>query len=142
MSTEPSQSPVEDRLLHGHITKQILGAFYQVHHELGFGFVESVYSAALAMVLTELGLRVEREVPIAVYFRGARVGSFTADKIVESAVVVEQKAVHSLPPIWEAQLLNYLRSTKLEVGLLLNFGPRATFKRLVWTNDRKLLGSS
>jgi GxxExxY protein len=135
--TSEVQRASSSRLLHASLTERIIGAFYQVHHELGFGFLESVYVAAFARMLTELGIRFQREVPIAVYFHGIRVGWFKADFVVESKVIVEIKAGARPDPFGEAQLLNYLRSTELEVGLILNFGPRASFKRMVFTNDRK-----
>lgn len=126
-------------LLHGDITERIRGEFFQVHYELGFGYLESVYSAAMACVLMQSGLTVEREVPIAVHFRGIRIGSFRADLVVESKVLVEIKSSAQLHPSAERQLLNYLRSTDLEVGLLLHFGEKRYVKRLVYSNDRKLL---
>jgi GxxExxY protein len=126
-------------LLHGDITDKILGAFYQVHFELGFGFLESVYSRAIAHLLVEGGLHVKREVPIAVHFRGMRLGAFRADLIVEEKVLVELKASPVLDPSAEAQLLNYLRATNLQVGLVLHFGEKAQFRRRLYTNDRKFL---
>ena len=127
------------RLLHGALTERILGVFYQVHFELGFGFAESVYSNAMACALMEAGLSVEREVPIAVFFRGIQVGSFRADQIVESAVLLELKATRVLEQSYESQVINYLRATRLELALVLHFGDRPRFKRLIFTNDRKLL---
>jgi len=126
-------------LLHGSTTKRVIDEFFQVYYELGFGYLESIYSAAMACVLLEAGLHVEREVPIAVHFRGIRIGSFRADLIVDSRVLVEIKCSAQLHPSAEAQLLNYLRSTNLEVGLILHFGEKPNFKRLVYSNDRKLL---
>lgn len=125
------------RLLHAALTDQIIGGFYRTHRELGSGFVESVYCRGLAIELTELGLKIEREVMISVYYHGARVGSFRADLVVESKVVVEIKAGRGIDPVSESQLINYLKATELEVGLLLNFGVRATFRRFVFTRDRK-----
>jgi GxxExxY protein len=129
-------------LLHQSLTDLILRGFYDVGREMGSGFVESVYGGALACSLTELGLVVERQVPIEVFFHGNRVGLFKADMIVESKVVLELKAAPRIERIFEAQLLNYLRATKYEVGLLLNFGAPPAFKRFVFTNDRKVRGSS
>jgi GxxExxY protein len=130
---------MRQELLHGQITERILGTFFQVHFELGAGFLESVYANSMFLALTETGLRVEREVPIAVHFRGRRVGTFRADLIVESVVLVELKAGAQLDPHGPAQIINYLRATKLEVALLLHFGHKATFKRVVATNDHKIL---
>lgn len=124
-------------LLHGDLTEMIIGAFLQVHRELGAGFVESVYRNALTHLLTQLGLKVECEVPVDAYFRGVRVGAFRADLIVESKVVIELKACRRIEPVFEAQLINYLAATDFEVGLLLNFGIRAAFKRFIFSRDRK-----
>src|SRR6267142_243719 len=90
-------------------------------------------------MLVELGVGVQREYPIAVYFHGIVVGSFRADLVVESKIIVEVKAGLQLDRSAEAQTLNYLRSTLIEIGLLLHFGPRASFKRLIYTNERKSL---
>ena len=125
-------------LLHRQLSERILKAFYQVHYELGHGFPESVYSASLAAMLVELEVGVQREYPIAVYFHGIVVGSYRADLVVESKVIVEVKAGPQLERSAEAQTLNYLRSTDMEVALLLHFGPRASFKRLIYSNERKL----
>ena len=128
-----------DDLLHGQLTDRIIGEFLQVHRELGPGFVESVYSRALEIALTEAGLRVEREVLILVYFRGKLVGSFRADMIVESLVLLELKVGERLDPNCEPTVLNYLRASRQEVALILHFGPKPKVKRLILTNDRKLL---
>ena len=125
------------RLLHEDLTEKIIGAFFSVHGELGYGFLESVYEAALFVVLSDIGLDVRRQVAIDVWFRGGRVGAFRADLVVEDSVIVELKAVRELLPSHDAQLLNALRATNIEVGLLLNFGPRPRFKRLVFANSRK-----
>jgi GxxExxY protein len=126
-------------LLHKSITDRILGAFYQVHRELGPGYLESVYAKGMEIALAEDGLRVEREVPVAVYFRGHRVGNFRADMIVESVVLLEFKAGDRLDPSAEPQLLNCLRGTRLELGFVLHFGPKASFIRRIMTNDRKII---
>ena len=128
-----------DDLLHGQLTDRIIGEFLQVHRELGPGFVESVYSRAMEIALTEAGLRVEREVPILVYFRGKLVGSFRADMVVESLVLLELKVGERLDPSCEPTVLNYLRASPLELALILHFGPKPKVKRLIWTNDRKVL---
>ena len=133
---------VRSNLLHGELTDRIIGEFFQVHHELGFGFVESVYSRAMAIALSQAGLRVEREVPISVYFRGVEVGFFRADAVVESLILLEFKVGEVLDPHSEPKVLNYLRATRLEVALVLHFGPKPAFKRLILTNDRKLLPKS
>jgi GxxExxY protein len=123
------------------VSEAILGGFYRVHRELGPGFLESVYEAAVAIVLRGMGLQVEQQATVNVHFRGVTVGVFRIDLLVESAIAVELKASRTLDPAHEAQLLNYLRASNLEVGLLLNFGQRPSFKRLVFSNDRKHLAS-
>ena len=124
-------------LKHRELTDKIIGVFYDVYNELGHGFLESVYEAAMAIALAETGLDVERQHPIPVWFRGQQVGDFRADVLVQKAVILELKAGRALEPSHEAQLLNYLRATPIEVGLLLNFGPQPQFKRLAFPNDRK-----
>ena len=119
------------------ITDKVLKAFYQVHTELGYGFSEKVYENALVILLQNLSLRVEQQVPITVYFHGQVVGEYIADLIVNAVVLLELKAVRKLIDQHSAQLLSYLKSTELEVGLLLNFGPSAAFKRMVFDNERK-----
>ncbi len=121
----------------GELTEKIIGVFFDVYNELGHGFLESVYLEALALALTATGLRVDRQVPLAVWFRGNLIGEFRADLLVENSVILELEAVRTLDPSHEAQLLNYLRATDVEIGLLLNFGPKPEFKRLVYDNVRK-----
>jgi GxxExxY protein len=104
---------------------------------LGSGFVEGVYAHALAIELRSVGLRVECEVPVSVYYRGVEVGRFRADQVVNGGVLVELKAADRLVKEHEQQVMNYLNATKLEVALLLNFGPRPTFKRFIFTNNNK-----
>lgn len=130
---------MRERLLHGALTEKIIGEFFQVHWELGSGSLESVYANAMHVALVDAGLRVEREVRAAVHFRGRRVGAFRADTIVESAVLLEFKAGDRLDPNSEAQAINCLSVTRLEVGLVLHFGPKPTFKRFIHTNDRKII---
>jgi GxxExxY protein len=124
-------------LKHSRITSKIIGVFYEVYNELGAGFLESVYAEAMAVALSEAGLSTEREMPLSVFFRGTMVGRFRADLVVQGAVLVETKACSRLRRVHEAQDLNYLRATVLEVGLLLNFGPRPKFKRLLYDNSHK-----
>jgi GxxExxY protein len=119
------------------LTERIIGGFFTVHHRLGYGFNEKVYENALVLELHKLGLRVEAQQPIKVYYDGEIVGEYIADVIVNTAVLLELKAVRQLAPEHEAQLLNYLKATRLEVALLLNFGPKPEFKRKVYDNDRK-----
>ena len=119
------------------LTERIIGVFYDVYNELGHGFLESVYEQGLAIALSDAGLHVERQFPLNVTFRGHVVGDYRADLIVERAVILELKAASGIDPSHEAQLLHYLRSTEIEVGLLLNFGPKPQFKRMVFENSRK-----
>jgi GxxExxY protein len=113
------------------LTAKILEACFEVANELGHGFLESVYRRALIVVLRQKGLSVEAEVSLQVMFRGESVGDFCADLIVERQVLVELKAAKALAPEHQAQVINYLKATGLEVGLLINFGtPRIEFKRL------------
>lgn len=121
----------DGELLHGDITHRVIGAFYYVYNGLGHGFLESVYKQALANTLERSGSRVLREAPMTVEFEGVAVGDFRADLVIEERVIVEIKAVEQLGSVHEAQLTNYLRASGLEVGLLLNFGPKATCRRLV-----------
>ena len=126
-----------DRFKYKEITEIILKSFYETYNELGDGFLESVYENALYIVLTGYGLCVERQKGISVFFRGKVIGDFKADLIVNEKVIVELKAVRTLDPAHEAQLINYLKATDIEVGLLLNFGRKPEFKRFVCDNKRK-----
>jgi GxxExxY protein len=115
----------------------IIRLFYRIVDRLGFGFVESVYTSAYAVELTRNGIPFRREAPIDVWYDGARVGAFRADFIVANRVIVEIKACEVLNEAHKKQLLNYLRSSQIEVGLLLHFGPKPAFHRFLYTNDRK-----
>jgi GxxExxY protein len=124
-------------LKHGKTTDKIIRVFYEVYNELGHGFLESVYQKSLVIALNSAGLCVCSPVEIPVWFRGTRVGSFEADVLVENCVLLELKVAHCLSLTHRAQLLNYLKATDIEVGLLLNFGLKPEFKRLVFDNSRK-----
>ena len=126
-------------LEHSDLTGKIIGVFYSVYNELGHGFLESVYEEAMTIALREAGIKVQRQLPLPVWFRGQKVGDFKADMLVEEAVLLELKCVRVFEPVHEAQLLHYLKSTEIEVGLLLNFGPSAQFRRLVFANERKTI---
>jgi len=119
-------------LKHNEITEKILKGFYEVYNELGRGFLESVYENALTLLLKEYGLSVKTQEELNVRFHGQLVGVFRADMIVEGKVLLELKAVRSLDTVHEAQLLNYLKATGIEIGLLLNFGNTPEFKRRVF----------
>jgi GxxExxY protein len=122
---------------HTDITEVIIKAFYQVYNVLGHGFLEKVYRNALAIELRKLGLEVVSEARIVIYYDGAVVGEYFADLLVAGVVIVELKAVRRLLEEHEAQLLNYLKATPYEVGLLLNFGPKPEIKRKAFDNSRK-----
>jgi GxxExxY protein len=124
-------------LKHHEITRSVIGSFYQVYKELGQGFLEAVYVEALSLALRAEGLSVCREMPIKVYFRGHVIGRFRADVVVNGKVLIEVKALPRLEPMHGAQILNYLRASALEVGLLLNFGRRPQFRRLRFDNSFK-----
>ena len=119
------------------ITELIIKAFYAVYHTLGYGFLEKVYRNAMVIELRKLGLDAIQETRITVYYDGQVVGEYFADLLVAGAVIVELKAVKRLLPEHEAQLLNYLKATPYEVGLLLNFGPKPEIKRKAFDNSRK-----
>lgn len=120
-------------LLHGDITGEIISAFYAVYNELGYGFLESVYVRALAIELFQRRMNVSREVPVTVYYKGVTVGTFRADLVVADTVVVEAKAHDQTGDSDRLQLLNYLRASGKEVGLLLQFGPKAVLRRVIHT---------
>jgi GxxExxY protein len=124
-------------LIHSGLTEKIIGIFYEVYNELGHGFLESVYEQALAIALAERGIFFQRQIAVPVWFRGHQVGDFRADLLIENKVIVELKVGRAVESAWEKQLLNYLRATEVEVGLLLNFGPSPQFRRLVFDNERK-----
>lgn len=121
------------------ITDKVIRVFYEVYNELGHGFLESVYERSLEIALNSLNLKVCRQIQIPVWFRGKPVGDFTADMLIEDCVLLELKAARALDSAHQAQLLNYLRATEIEVGLLLNFGLKPEFKRLIFDNPRKAI---
>jgi len=129
-------------LKHSDITGEIIRSFYKVYNSLGYGFLEKVYENSLALELREAGLLVIQQKPISVYYRGVVVGEYFADLLVEDAVLVELKVASKIIAAHEAQLLNYLRATNIEVGLLLNFGETPDHKRKLYTNDNKPLLSA
>ncbi|RYZ19038.1 MAG: GxxExxY protein [Chitinophagaceae bacterium] len=131
--------PVYENFKHRELTSKILKAFYTVYNRLGYGFLEKVYENALVIELRKMGLRCEQQIPITVYYEGDVVGNFRADVLVEGIVIVELKAAVSLCTGDEAQLVNYLRATEIEVGLLLGFCEKPDTKRRVFENFRKKL---
>ena len=116
---------------HGELSKAIIGAFYQVYNQLGYGFLERVYENALRHELQKQGYDVVSQVPIRVTYDGVIVGKFFADLLVNEKIILELKAVESITDGHKAQLVNYLKATGIEVGLLLNFGPKAEIVRKV-----------
>ncbi len=124
-------------LLHQEITDQILQSFYKVYNKLGYGFLEKVYENALLIELNDCGLKCESQLPISVYYNNQRVGNYFADLIVEDLIIIELKAAESIDEAHEIQLINYLKATKIEVGLLLNFGKKPEIKRKLFTNNLK-----
>ena len=113
------------------LTSKILDSAYRVHKTLGHGFLESVYQNAMMIELGKRGLRAVKEAPITVRYDGQIVGDFVADLIVEDKIILELKAVKEFHPSHEAQLVNYLKATGIEVGLLINFGEKLQVKRKV-----------
>ena len=126
-------------MLHEEITGPVIRAFYKVNNNLGFGFLEKVYENALKLELTKMGLRVDQQKNVRVYYDGTEVGDYYADLMVNDVVIIELKAAESLCEEHEAQLINYLKATNIEVGLSLNFRKKAEFRRKIFTNDRKNL---
>jgi GxxExxY protein len=124
-------------MLHEAITDKIIKAFYKVNNQLGFGFLEKVYENAMAIELRNMGCQVCKQKNIKVYYEQEEVGDYYADLLVDDVVIVELKSAESLCEDHEAQLLNYLKATPIEVGLLINFGKKAEFKRKIFTNDKK-----
>ncbi len=116
---------------HADVTDKIINACYKVYNTLGPGFLEKVYENAVKIELEKLGLVAAQQAPISVVYEGNKVGEFFADLLVNDVVIVELKAVDALATIHEVQLVNYLKATKLQVGLLINFGPKIEFKRKV-----------
>jgi len=126
-----------DNYKHSEITEKIIEAFYKVYNTLGYGFLEKVYENAMFIELSSMGLKVNRQKQVRVYYEENIVGDFFSDLMVEDCVIVELKAAVSLCEENECQLINYLKATEIEVGLLLNFGKKPELKRKVFSNNRK-----
>lgn len=124
----------DDGLLHEAITRSIIGAFFELYSELGFGFLESVYAAGMEVLLRERGHIVEREVRVSVYLRGRIISRQKIDMLVDKCVALEFKSSVKLPVETKRVLYNYLHGTRLEVGLILHFGLEPRFYRIVCTN--------
>lgn len=136
-SDQPRINANEHERKHWDLCHQIVGVFYSVYNELGYGFLEAVYEEALAIGLAEAGLSVRQQAATPIWFHGRTIGEYKADIVVNNLVLLELKAAKALDASHEAQILNYLRATDIEVGLLLNFGPKPHFKRFVFENNRK-----
>ncbi len=126
-----------DEYKHSEITSVIIKGFYNVYNKLGYGFLEKVYENALLIELRKLGLTCVRQQPIEVFYNEESVGNYFADIVVNDSVIIEIKAAEGIIDEHEAQLLNYLRATNTEVGMLLNFGKTPQFKRKVFSNEFK-----
>lgn len=124
-------------MLHSELTSNIINAFYTVNNTLGFGFLEKVYENAMCIELRKKNLKVDQQKNIKVYYDELKVGDYFADLLINDLVIVELKAAESLCHDHELQLINYLKATNIEVGLLLNFGKKAEFKRKIFTNNNK-----
>jgi GxxExxY protein len=124
-------------LKHRDLTDAIINAFYHVYNALGSGFLEKVYENALAYELRKRGYTVAQQLPIKVLYDGQVVGDYYADLVVNNLVILELKAAETVAPDHEAQLLNYLRATRYEIGLLLNFGPKPQVKRKIYDLARQ-----
>lgn len=119
------------------LSEKVIGASYKTYNTLGFGYLEKVYQNALRYELTKLGLKVEVQKPIIVFYEGIVIGEYFADLMVNNILLVELKATASITLEHESQLFNYLKATNTELGLLLNYGPKPEVRRKIWTEIRK-----
>jgi GxxExxY protein len=124
------------------LTGKIIKIFYKVYNTIGYGFIEQIYHNAMIVELSAARLNVETEKPVAVYYVGKVVGNYEADLVVEEKVILEFKAIEAVHEAHEAQLINYLRATNIEIGLLLNFGRKPDFMRKYFSNKNKQLDGS
>ena len=127
-------------LLHKDLTEAVIKTFYDVYNELGYGFLEKVYQNSMHLELRARGFKVDAQKQIKVYYKEQEVGEYYADLVINELIIVELKAAEVIVEEFEWQLLNYLRGTNKEVGLLLNFGKKPEFRRKVFENSRKKLG--
>ena len=125
--------------MHEELSDKILGAFYEVYNHLGYGFLERVYQNALFLELREKGLEVAAQSRCPVFYKGREVGEYFSDIIVNEVIIIELKACHSIVSDHISQLQNYLKASDIEVGYILNFGPKPQFFRKVFTNSKKQL---
>jgi GxxExxY protein len=136
-TSAPRMNADERGLKHRDLTEKLIRVFYSIYNELGHGFLESVYEQAFAMAWAESDIFFERQIAVPVWYHGQQIGDFRADLLVERKVILELKVGRMIDSSWEKQLLNKVRATEIEVGLLFNFGPKADFKRYVFENERK-----
>ena len=129
-------------LLHKEITEKIIKSFYKVYNTLKYGFLEKVYENAMAIELRKMGFDVKCQYPVHVYYDNKIIGEYYADIIVNDIVVIELKATNSILEEHECQLINYLKAAEIELGLLMNFGKEAEYKRKVFMNKNKKLIST
>ncbi len=127
-----------DNNKHIEVTEKIIKAFNKVYNSLGYGFLEKVYENALFIEFTEMNLNVEKQKKINVYYEGKEVGEYFSDLIVDGQVIIELKTAEYLNKANEFQLINYLKATGIDIGILLNFGKKPEFKRRVYSSDKDL----
>ena len=128
----------DNKYLHSETTDIIIRSFFAVYNKLGFGFLEKVYENAMLIELKEAGLSATNQIPVEVFYKNLKVGNYFADILVDGKVIIELKAGDGvIIEEHELQLVNYLRATKIEIGLILLFGKKPQFKRKVFTNDLK-----
>lgn len=126
-------------LKHAELSEAVLGVFFSVYNELGFGFLETVYRQALTLAFADAGISAVREPELCVVFRGSTIGRFRPDFLVEERIIVEVKATNGISDAHRSQVLNCLRCSAVEIGIIVDFGQRPNFKRLVFDNTRKRL---
>jgi len=126
-----------EEYMHSNLTEKIIHAFYKVYNKLGYGFLEKVYENAMSIELRKAELSHSKQHPVDVFYDEHKIGSYFADLIVENSVIIELKAAENLCEEHEAQLINYLRATDIEVGLLLNFGKEPQIRRKAFSNEYK-----
>ncbi len=128
------------KYLHEDLTEKVISCFYQVYNTLGYGFLEKVYENSLKIELEKYDLKVLTQYPINVYYEGQQVGEYYADMLVEDKLIIELKTCETLHVEHELQLVNYLRATDIELGLLLNFGREPKVRRKIFSNlNEKIL---
>ena len=124
-------------LLHEELSNKIIAAFYKAYNTLGYGFLEKVYENSLLHELISQDINAVSQFPIEVFYNKVKVGQYFADILVDGKIIIEIKAAEAIAEEHELQLINYLKATDIEIGLLLNFGKKPEFRRKIFTNDRK-----